>query len=391
TATIQITGVTAVAAQPLTVSLSGAGASTYALTQPTFSFAVVAQRSVQLSSATDYMVVGAQGSAAFALASLPTLADDSIVLTLLDGNGIVWSTATVTLSASSSSAGVSFTASATGTVALDSLVSVASTSTEYSTSLSNSLSVTVLTTSSTSITLPPFAYVGTAHNVDVVLSASPPPGRSVVVQCSSPSATLSAVTFTSSSNLNATALATPTTATSSGLISCTLSGSGAAFFTAPQPESYIIRSLEVISVSASATQLYVNQNVVVTVSLARDPQHAGTELQVAATSNVASNISPANLIFQAGSGVITAQFTLSFATVGQATISVTATGSASNIYAPTTQTVAITVNPQEVVSLSVDPTAVDATSGFVYVQNSVALTVSLGTPAIAHQQTVSVQ
>ncbi|CUG06645.1 Hypothetical protein, putative, partial [Bodo saltans] len=352
TATVTITALTntSLESKNLTISLTGTGAPTYSLTQSSFNFVVLAQRYVQISAATDYMVVDTQGSATFALASQPTLTNDVIVLALTNGNGITWSATSITLTGTSNTANVAFTAASVGSIALGPLVSVTSTSTEYANALSNSLSVVVLNTGSISLAFPPFAYANVDSTFSVSLSTAPPPGRTVTVQCDSSAATLSPVTFTSSSSVNATAQFTPNTATPDAQVTCTLAGNGAPFFTVPQSASFIIRSPEIISVSLSTTQLYVNHSVVVTVSLTRDPQYAGTSLQVAASADLANSVTPANLVFQAGSGVVTAQFTFAFTDVGQATISLSATGSASSIYTPLSQTFAVTVFPLETVS-----------------------------------------
>ncbi|CUG06642.1 Hypothetical protein, putative, partial [Bodo saltans] len=388
TATFTITGVTAVAAKTLTVSLSGTGASTYNLTQSTFVFPVLAQRYVQISAATDYMVVDTQGSATFALASQPTLANDVIVLALTNSNGITWSATSITLYGSSNSANVAFTASTAGSVALDTLVSVTSTSTEYANALSNSRTVVVRTLSSISWSVPSFVYVNLVNTSSITVSELPPSTTPLQLALSATGvqfSTLSAFTSTSSAtqSFSLTGVAPATSVSASVSIV-----SGGAFYALPAAELLDIRGLETIVATGIPTALYAGQTATVTITISRAPAYAATSLIITPQST-AGTFSPATVTFTDASTVFTATVTFTASSTGTGAISFTTDGSAADIFTVVTSS-SFTVYPKESVTMSLPSAAVDSTSGFVYVQNSIELTVSLGTPAIYHQQSVSV-
>ncbi|CUG89951.1 Hypothetical protein, putative, partial [Bodo saltans] len=398
TATVQITGVTAVAAQALTVSLSGAGASTYVLAQSTFNFPVLIQRFVLMSFATSALVFGTQGSATFSLASLPTLANDAIVLTLTNGNGIVWSATSVTLYGSSPSASVTFTASSIGTISLATLVTVTSTSTEYATLVTSALSTIVRVLSSISWSVPSFVYVGFINSSSITLSALPPLIAPLQLSLSASGVQFSPLTtFTSilsvsqGFNIIGTSPATAVTVSLSIV-------AGGTFYTTPSTQSIDIRPLEIVSISGLPASLYMGQSVSVNITVTRLPPYAGSTLSVAATSTVGT-FSPASVSFAYGGASLVATVTFTASSSGNATFALGISGSAGPIFTSALPAVTTVVLPSQAVVLSTtcpstpsgSMTCTDNSGAFIYVGSVLTLLVDIGSPQWTRTSDVSIQ
>ncbi|CUG89952.1 Hypothetical protein, putative [Bodo saltans] len=170
--------------------------------------------------------------------------------------------------------------------------------------------------------------------------------------------------------------------------------SGAHQYILPSPVTLAVRALEGVTVSGLPLAMYVGMTATVTVTLTRAPQYTGTSLVVVPTFSGGS-FSPLSVQFDYGTTTLVQQMTFTALTASCACegVSVGLAGNAASIYAPVAD-LFLRTYPKAVASIAFPVSTVPGqttSSTFLYISNTVVLTVSLGQPFIAPVASVVVQ